>query len=98
ALGGVAGPVVAQSTTVPTLSVPDFTEVVASTESSVVNIRTTEAVRVRTPGSRGNDPYEMFRWFFGPDFMPPGAPGPDSRPTPPSDQERTVPRGVGSGF
>src|SRR5690606_20404737 len=59
----------------------------------------TETVRVRNrmgPGS--NDPYEMFRWFFGPDFLPP-MPGqfrPDERE--PSEQERTVPRGVGSGF
>src|SRR3546814_14945243 len=41
----------------------------------------------------------MFRWFFGPDFMPPGMPGPRGRSTPePEQQERTVPRGVGSGF
>src|SRR5690606_8382458 len=45
----------------------------------------------------GPDPYEMFRWFFGPDFMPPG-PGPRQRQAPPAPQERTVPRGVGSGF
>src|SRR5690625_5040836 len=77
------------------VALPDFTEVVERTEGSVVNIRTTEAVRVRTPGSR-NDPYEMFRWFFGPDFMP-GLPAPEGREAP-SEKERTVPRGVGSGF
>src|SRR3546814_11708222 len=50
-------------------------------------------------GPNSNDPYEMFRWFFGPDFMPPGMPGPRGRSTPePEQQERTVPRGVGSGF
>lgn len=90
-----------QSTSVPVLSVPDFTQVVAETEGSVVNIRTTEAVRVRNPamGPNSNDPYEMFRWFFGPDFMPPGMPGPRGRSTPDAEpQERTVPRGVGSGF
>ncbi|MYN13715.1 Do family serine endopeptidase [Pusillimonas sp. TS35] len=85
----------------PTLSVPDFTQVVAKTENSVVNIRTTEAVPVR-PRLNPNDPYDMFRWFFGPDFMPPGV-RPDQRggaPTQPApkEQERTVPRGVGSGF
>lgn len=96
------GAVTAQSTAaVPTLSVPDFSQIVAQSEGSVVNIRTTEAVAVRNPGMgpNSNDPYEMFRWFFGPDFMPPGAPGPRQRNTPaPDQQERTVPRGVGSGF
>ena len=91
-----------QSAPVPTLSVPDFTQVVAKTEGSVVNIRTTESVPVRSNrmGPGGNDPYEMFRWFFGPDFMPPGMPGPRGRsaPSQPEQQERTVPRGVGSGF
>lgn len=100
-LGGVAS---AQTAAVPTLTVPDFTAVVAETEGSVVNIRTTEAVPVRGPsaGPNGNDPYDMLRWFFGPDFVPPGAPGSRQRKAPggasPSPQERTVPRGVGSGF
>jgi len=68
----------------------------------VVNIRTTETVALRPaspfgPGGPGSDPYEMFRWFFGPDFAPPGAQPPGrQRPQPP--QERSVPRGVGSGF
>ncbi|OYV48477.1 MAG: hypothetical protein B7X10_03010, partial [Burkholderiales bacterium 21-58-4] len=35
---------------VPTLALPDFTSVVAKTEGSVVNIRTTEAVPVRARG------------------------------------------------
>lgn len=90
----------------PTLTLPDFTQVVAKTEGSVVNIRTTEAVAVRprVGGPNGNDPYDMFRWFFGPDFVPPGA-APDSRQrsaprsrSTPDAEERTVPRGVGSGF
>src|SRR5690606_8722249 len=52
---------------------PDFTDVVAKTEDGVVNIRTTEAVQVRSPAmGPGSDPYDMFRWFFGPDFVPPG--------------------------
>src|SRR5690606_5001141 len=96
-IGGVGN----AQTAAPTLTVPDFTQVVARTEGSVVNIRTTEAVPVRNPamGPNSNDPYEMFRWFFGPDFMPPGMPGPRQRNTPDAaPQERTVPRGVGSGF
>jgi serine protease Do len=94
---------------VPTVALPDFTQVVAETEGSVVNIRTTEAVPVRRsplgPGGEA-DPSDLFRWFFGPDFMPPGfgqqqqqqqkpqSPPKQSR----SPRERTVPRGIGSGF
>jgi serine protease Do len=91
------------STTSPAaMALPDFTSVVAKTEGSVVNIRTTEAVPVRTPmaGPNGDDPYNMFRWFFGPNFMPPGM-NPPHNEAPreqPKQKERTVPRGVGSGF
>lgn len=81
---------------------PDFTKVVAETEGSVVNIRTTEAVQVRrSPIGPGGDPSDLFRWFFGPDFNPPGAPQmppPRNKMPTPSDKERTVPRGIGSGF
>lgn len=95
-LGGMAA---AQSPSALERSMPDFTQVVEQTEQSVVNIRTTETVRVRNRmGSGGsNDPYEMFRWFFGPDFFPPMPGQPRDERTPP-EQERTVPRGVGSGF
>jgi len=81
---------------------PDFTDIIARTEGSVVNIRTTERVAVRSGspfGPGGNDPYEMFRWFFGPDFAPPGMQPPGrQRPQPQQPSERSVPRGVGSGF
>ncbi len=99
AFAPLAGTSVAQTTSALERSMPDFTQVVEQTEASVVNIRTTETVRVRNRmGPGGNDPYEMFRWFFGPDFLPPmpGQPRGDSAPAEP--QERTVPRGVGSGF
>lgn len=81
-------------------ALPDFTGIIERTESSVVNIRTTETISASPHGfgRRGNDPYEMFRWFFGPDFMPPGMP--EGRRGVPDEegQRRTVPRGVGSGF
>ena len=100
AFGGTAAQAQAQSAPVPVLSVPDFTEVVAKSEGSVVNIRTTENVAVRSsPMGPGSDPYEMFRWFFGPDFAPPG--GGRQRNAPQGQGEgpqREVPRGVGSGF
>lgn len=83
---------------------PDFSSIVEQTEKSVVNIRTTAAIPVRQPGGGGmpgfsDDPYDLFRWFFGPDAVPHGQPQP--RQAPPSQQqpqERIVPRGVGSGF
>lgn len=94
-----AVPVQAQSAA----GMPDFTDVVARTEGSVVNIRTMETVPVRqqSPMGPNGDPYELFRWFFGPDFVPPGAQRqPQPQPAPPSqdEQKRTVPSGIGSGF
>jgi len=100
ALSVSIAPPLAQAQTAPALALPDFTEIIARTEASVVNIRTTETVRTRRPGrpGPGGDPYELFRWFFGPDFAPPGMPGPRRNVPPPQSEERTVPRGVGSGF
>jgi serine protease Do len=56
-------------------------------------------------GPGDGDPSELFRWFFGPDFAPPGfgqPQNPRARPKQqqpaPSQGERTVPRGIGSGF
>jgi serine protease Do len=81
---------------------PDFTTIVEKSEPAVVNIRTTAKVAARS-GGQGQDPYEMFRHFFGPDFQPPGGarPGPQQNPRgkPRAEpEERSVPRGVGSGF
>jgi serine protease Do len=81
---------------------PDFTEIVERADPAVVNIRTTEKARLRQqgPGGPGQDadPFEMFRWFFGPNV-----PGPQQRPQPPNPRnprggQEEVPRGVGSGF
>jgi serine protease Do len=98
----------AQAVAAPSAALPDFTQVVEATEASVVNIRTTEAVPVRRSpmGPGEGDPSDLFRWFFGPDFMPPGSgqpgqQGPRARPKQPPappQSERTVPRGIGSGF
>ncbi len=84
----------------PAVALPDFTSIVEKAEPAVVNIRTTAKVPTRA-GRGGQDPYEMFRHFFGPDAVPPGggkpAPGPRGGKRGDPD-ERTVPRGVGSGF
>lgn len=81
-------------------ALPDFTDLVAKADPAVVNIRTTARAVARGPyGGGGQDPYELFRWFFGPDFAPPGRGGPRQQ-TPPgnNDEGQEVPRGVGSGF
>lgn len=78
---------------------PDFTSIVEKTDPSVVNIRTMATVPVRDgAGPGGNDPYEMFRWFFGPDMQPPGMPRAPHPQQPQQPEERSVPRGLGSGF
>lgn len=83
----------------PAVALPDFTGIVEKVEPAVVNIRTTATVPVRGGPGGGNDPYELFRWFFGPDFQPPGpAPGQRRKQPQPQPEERTIPRGVGSGF
>lgn len=80
------------------VGLPDFTRIVEKADPSVVNIRTMATVPVRDgAGPGGNDPYEMFRWFFGPDMQPPGMPQPRQQ-QPQQPEERSVPRGVGSGF
>ncbi len=101
----VAGGVHTQQAHAQNVALPDFTSIVEKAEPAVVNIRTTAKVSARgqAPGG-GQDPYEMFRHFFGPDFQPPGPggkggpqqQGPRGKRAEP--EERTVPRGVGSGF
>jgi serine protease Do len=105
-LSSAAAPALAE-TAVPTLMVPDFSAIVEKADPAVVNIRTTATVPVRgSGGPGGQDPYDLFRFFFGPDFQPPGMPGqrpprdkdPKQQPPQTKPEERTVPRGVGSGF
>lgn len=90
--------------TVVLVTLPDFTQIVEKSENAVVNIRTSAKVAAQPAGGNGQDPYEMFRRFFGPDFNIPGMPPPKGNPhgggggSAPAPQERSVPRGVGSGF
>src|SRR5699024_5250866 len=81
------------------VALPDFTDIVAQTETGVVNIRTMETVRSRSLGG-GNfgmdrDMEELFRFFFGPDFGFPGQIQPRERgPQLGERSEREVPRNV----
>ena len=78
---------------------PDFADLVESAGPAVVNIRTTEKVRVQQsgPGQQmpeldENDPfYEFFRRFFPPRPNAPRNPRGGQQP-------EELPRGVGSGF
>lgn len=77
---------------------PDFTELVDKAGPAVVNIRTTEKIKMGGPVSGfpeldENDPfYDLFRRFLPPNQRPPRSDRGNSAP------EQEVPRGVGSGF
>ena len=91
------------ATVAPALALPDFTSVVAQTEGSVVNIRTTEAVSPGgSPTGPGANPQDLFRWFFGPDAVPPWmqqqGPGQSQQAPKRPRKEKTVPYAIGSGF
>lgn len=77
---------------------PDFTSIVTATENGVVNIRTMAPERRRSSGFDfgSDDPDEFFRFFFGPDFMPPSPRR--NNPQQQDKPQRDVPSGVGSGF
>ncbi|AWD32555.1 Periplasmic pH-dependent serine endoprotease DegQ [Candidatus Kinetoplastibacterium sorsogonicusi] len=74
----------------------DFTSIVEKVDSSVVNIRTITKTNKET-NLLYNDPYEMFRWFFGPNF-PNNIPIPDNQYIQPQQEEKSIPKGLGSGF
>jgi serine protease Do len=99
ALLGMA-PVQAASSAVAGL--PDFTELVDKAGPAVVNIRTTERLKLGQGGADGapgdEEMQEFLRRFFGGAIPTPGAPnrGPRGRRQAPSDEP--VQRGIGSGF
>ena len=112
-LAGLAGTALvptayAQAQTGTRIALPDFADLVEANGPSVVNIRTLSKVSSRTSGGpnlEGMDEemQEFFRRFFG-DRIP-GAPrgntpprgnAPNAPRAP--EEEREVPRGVGSGF
>ncbi|WP_226935989.1 Do family serine endopeptidase [Janthinobacterium sp. GW458P] len=85
---------------VPAVKLPDFSDLVDAVGPAVVNIRTTERLRMNGPGMGGQDEQEMqefLRRFFGGAMPAPRqqAPRGGRRAVP---QEQEVQRGVGSGF
>ncbi|AFZ82596.1 Do family serine endopeptidase [Candidatus Kinetoplastidibacterium crithidiae] len=72
------------------VSLPDFTQIIEKLDSSVVNIRTMTNISEFFHGN--NDPYEVFRWFFGPN-MPSLPHGNNQQPL-----DEKTPKGLGSGF
>jgi len=71
---------------------PDFADLVDKVGPAVVNIRTTERVRLGE-GGPDEEMQEFLRRFFGGQMAPRGRRG-----TPQQPQEEQVQRGVGSGF
>lgn len=94
-----------QAIAAPVSGLPDFTDIVEKTGPAVVNIRTTEKVKIGSGQGDSSDPsddemQEFFRRFFGvpvPSMPRPQVPGQRGRKADPKQQEE-VPRGVGSGF
>jgi serine protease Do len=83
-------------------ALPDFTGLVEHSGPAVVNIRTTEKVRVNPEsGDEDEEMQEFFRRFFGMPLPPrpqQPSPAPRGRKQAPESQEEDVVRGVGSGF
>jgi serine protease Do len=84
------------------VNLPDFADIVEKTGPAVVNIRTTERVKLNPQQSAQGDEemQEFFRRFFGVPMPQQPTPSPTPRrpnPAQPQAQEE-VPRGVGSGF
>jgi serine protease Do len=85
-----AAPVAAPTVT----GLPDFADLVDKVGPAVVNIRTTERVRL-DQGGPDEEMQEFLRRFFGGQMVPRGRRGGPAEQQP---QEERVQRGVGSGF
>jgi serine protease Do len=102
---GMAPAMAASPVTGAVIGLPDFADLVDRVGPAVVNIRTTERLKLGRggPGADGapgdEEMQEFLRRFFGGALPQPGAPGgkaPRGRRQAPSDEP--VQRGVGSGF
>ncbi|MGB6056042.1 MAG: DegQ family serine endoprotease [Burkholderiaceae bacterium] len=101
--GVLAAPAVtglAAASAVTVSGLPDFADMVEKVGPAVVNIRTTEKVKVEpgVPGGEDEEMQEFFRRFFGIPMPRQQTPTPRGRTPAPQPEEQVVPRGVGSGF
>ncbi len=94
AAGAAAG--AAPVVTPPVAGLPDFADLVDKAGPAVVNIRTTERVKLGQGGGGDEEMQEFLRRFFGGQIPPRGGRG--GRGQQPQPQEEEVQRGVGSGF
>ncbi len=75
---------------------PDFTDLIDKVGPAVVNIRTTEKIKMALGGPGDEEMQEFLRRFFGGAAPRAPAPTPRRRQAPGTDEQ--VQRGVGSGF
>ncbi len=91
------------TTSLSAAGLPDFADLVEKTGPAVVNIRTTEKLKIGQglPGEADDEMQEFFRRFFGTPLPRQQQPLPSPRgrkSAPPLLSEEEVPHGVGSGF
>ena len=98
ALAAPAAPASAARTAPLVTGLPDFTDLIDKVGPAVVNIRTTEKIKLSPDGPADEEMQEFLRRFFG-GATPrmPGQPGQPRRRAPQAPDEQ-VQRGVGSGF
>ena len=98
AMLGIAPQAHAAAPAVRSVQLPDFADLVDAVGPAVVNIRTTERLKMGGAAAGGSDEQEMqefLRRFFGGAMPTPRQQDPRGRRAP---QEQEVQRGVGSGF
>ena len=75
---------------------PDFTDLIEKVGPAVINIRTTEKIKLGQGAPGDDEMQEFLRRFFG--QQGPRSPSPRGRRGTPQPQDEGVQRGVGSGF
>ena len=96
AVSAPAAPAAAQVAAPLVTGLPDFTDLIEKVGPAVVNIRTTEKVKLGQGAPGDDEMQEFLRRFFG--QQGPRAPSPRNRRGTPQPQDEQVQRGVGSGF
>ncbi|MDB5919389.1 MAG: serine peptidase [Massilia sp.] len=92
-----AAPAAAQVAAPAVSGLPDFTDLIERVGPAVVNIRTTEKIKLGQGAPGDEEMQEFLRRFFG-QQVPRGTPSPRGRRGTPQPQDEEVQRGVGSGF